>query len=56
MEDSPFLPQLKQWASWGPDREEEMEKLYREFASEDKMLAEEGVEDYTAGLLKEDEA
>jgi len=21
MEDSPFLPQLKQWASWGPDRE-----------------------------------
>jgi len=32
-----------------------MEKLYRKFASEDKFFAEEGMEDYTIGLIKEDD-
>ena len=34
--------------------EEELTKLYGEFAEEDRQLAEEGITDYTNGLAKED--
>jgi len=34
--------------------EEELTKLYGEFAEEDHQLAEEGIEDYASGLAKED--
>jgi hypothetical protein len=34
--------------------EEELTKLYGEFAEEDRQLAEEGIADYTNGLAKED--
>jgi hypothetical protein len=32
----------------------EMAKLYAEFAEEDRQLAEEGMEEYTASLVKEE--
>ncbi|OQY45029.1 MAG: hypothetical protein DRR08_13650 [Candidatus Parabeggiatoa sp. nov. 2] len=32
----------------------QLAKLYAEFAEEDRQLAEEGMEDYTASLVKED--
>ncbi len=35
--------------------EEELTKLYGEFAEEDRQLAEEGIADYASGLAKEDE-
>jgi hypothetical protein len=34
--------------------EEELTKLYGEFAEEDRQLAEEGIADYTNSLTKED--
>ena len=34
--------------------EEELTKLYEEFAEEDRQLAEEGIADYTKSLAKED--
>jgi len=34
--------------------DEQMAKLYGEFAEEDSLLAEEGLKDYTNMLLKED--
>ncbi len=34
--------------------EEELTKLYEEFAEEDRQLAEEGITDYTNRLAKED--
>ena len=35
MEDSPFLPQLKQWASWGRDREEDATLMGDEIVTRD---------------------
>ncbi len=49
-----YVPEKENRKSKYSVNEEEMEKLYREFASEDKIFAEEGMEEYTAGLLKED--
>jgi hypothetical protein len=34
--------------------EEELARLYEEFAEEDRQLAEEGIADYTNSLAKED--
>ena len=34
--------------------ENRIAKLYREFAKEDRELAEEGMTDYASGLIKED--
>jgi hypothetical protein len=34
--------------------ETKLAALYAEFADEDRKLAEEGMDEYTAGLLKED--
>jgi hypothetical protein len=34
--------------------ETQLEALYKEFAEEDRRLAEEGMSDYTKGLAKED--
>lgn len=34
--------------------ESQLEALYAEFAQEDRNLAEEGMADYTEGLMKED--
>ncbi len=35
--------------------EEQMAKLYGEFAEEDRLLAEEGIQDYATDLSKEDQ-
>ena len=35
-------------------REEEIAKLYADFSEEDRAMAEEGIDDYMLGLVKED--
>jgi hypoxanthine phosphoribosyltransferase len=49
-----YLAFLKFRAKTNPTQEAQWAALYTEFAEEDRKLAEEGMEDYTRGLLQED--